>query len=226
MAREKTYDYAEGSHYEGLSPSEIFQSIYQNRVWTDAESVSGPGSSLAQTHEIREQLPRILKVYGIKSMLDIPCGDFNWMQHTDLGDCLYTGADIVPELVQANQDRFGGAARRFIHHDLIQQVPGAFDLVFCRDCLVHFSFKDIFASLKNLQASKSAYLMTTTFTGQEVNTDIPTGGWRPLNFSQAPFHFPMPVVIFEEKCTEGDGLFRDKSLAMWRLSDLNLPDLL
>ncbi|MDX1955899.1 MAG: class I SAM-dependent methyltransferase, partial [Chitinophagaceae bacterium] len=125
-------------------------------------------------------------------------------------------------LVQANQARFGNGHRHFIHHDLIQQVPGAFDLVFCRDCLVHFSFKDIFASLKNLRASKSAYLMTTTFTGQEVNADIPTGGWRPLNFGQAPFHFPKPVVIFEEKCTEGDGLFRDKSLAMWRLSDLKI----
>ena len=46
---------------------------------------SGPGSSLVQTATIRRDIPALLASLGIRSFLDAPCGDFNWMRHVDLG---------------------------------------------------------------------------------------------------------------------------------------------
>jgi hypothetical protein len=39
-------------------------------------------------------------------LLDIPCGDFNWMKLLNLG-VDYIGADIVGELIAENRRRFG-----------------------------------------------------------------------------------------------------------------------
>src|SRR5689334_2969418 len=65
------------------SPSmqDIFSSIYLDNSWGDPESVSGRGSTLARTEVVRRKLPILLASVGAKSLLDAPCGDFNWMQH-------------------------------------------------------------------------------------------------------------------------------------------------
>lgn len=64
--------------------------------------------------------------------------------------------------------------------------------------------------------------MTTTFTGPRPNHDIATGGWRTLNLTLAPFNFPPPLRVVNEKCTEGGNAFSDKSLGVWALGDLPL----
>lgn len=59
----------------------------------------GHGSNLKQTQEIINQLPNIFKQHGVHSILDLPCGDYNWMKHVDLSDINYIGGDIVPKLL-------------------------------------------------------------------------------------------------------------------------------
>jgi hypothetical protein len=44
-----------------------------------------------------------------------------------------------------------------------------------------------------------------------------------LNLQLPPFNFPAPLRLIEENCTEDGGKYADKSLGLWRLSDL--PDL-
>jgi hypothetical protein len=63
----------------------LFDRVYKEHRLRSADSKSGPGSSLDQTAVIRDRLPKLLAKLGIKSVLDIPCGDLNWMQHVDLG---------------------------------------------------------------------------------------------------------------------------------------------
>ena len=94
------------------------------------------------------------------------------------------------------------------------------DLIFCRDCLVHFSFEEIFAAIRNFYDSGAEYLLTTTFPNRLSNYDIQTGDWRPLNFQLAPFNFPAPLRVINEHCTEGNGKFADKSLGLWKISDI------
>jgi hypothetical protein len=94
------------------------------------------------------------------------------------------------------------------------------DVIFCRDALVHFSFSDVFRALDNIISSNSTYLITTTFVDRNKNTDILTGQWRPLNLQAHPFDFPAPIATIDERCTEGDGSWGDKSLGVWRISEL------
>jgi hypothetical protein len=62
-----------------------FAPFYAENRWGDDESVSGPGSSLTRTAKLRRELPALLQKVGARTLLDAPCGDFNWMKDTPLG---------------------------------------------------------------------------------------------------------------------------------------------
>src|SRR5690625_343224 len=95
-----------------LSRQDTFREIHQNNHWKGEESISGVGSSREQTDLLLTTLPEILREFDIQSMLDLPCGDFGWMQHLDFGDTSYIGADIVPELIADNEEKYANAQRR------------------------------------------------------------------------------------------------------------------
>jgi Methyltransferase domain len=211
--------YSDGSRYSGRKRADVFNEIAKANLWFDKESLSGPGSTIDQTRVLIQRLPAIFSKYKIKSLLDVPCGDFNWMQAVNLQGIEYTGADLVQKINLSNQ-RFVNEHRSFVMLDMVSDPLPKADLVFCRDCLVHFSFADIASALKNIYSSGSTYLMITTFPDEPVNRDIPTGGWRTLDFSKAPFCFPQPLELLNEACTELDGKFADKSMGLWRIDDL------
>lgn len=183
------------------------------------ESLSGPGSTLAQTMELRQRLPLLLQHIGARTLLDAPCGDFNWMKHTVLGLDRYIGVDILETLVVRNREYHASPSRQFELRDIIRECLPQADVILCRDCLVHFSFEDIRQTLSNFRRSGARFLLTTTFPRVEINADIETGSWRTLNFELAPFHFPKPLAVINEKCTEGQGRYSDKSLGLWLLSE-------
>lgn len=204
---------------------QLFTAIYETNYWQDKDSVSGGGSNLAQTAIIRQELPKLFTSLGIKTLIDAPCGDFYWMQHVDLKNIHYLGIDIVADLIKHNSNKFGSEYRQFMHADLISTILPRVDLVFCRDCLVHLKNEQIFAVIKNLKKSGATYLLTTTFTDLKINQERPTTSyWRPLNLQLAPFNFPKPIAIINEHCTESNGRYADKSLALWRLDDITISE--
>ena len=196
---------------------QIFDQIALKRTWVVRQSISGPGSDHEETKNISIKLPILLKDLKVHSLLDIPCGDFNWMKLLDLDNIYYVGADIVSHLVEQNM-KYQNDNKRFVQLDLIIDPLPRADLVLVRDCLVHFSYQDIEKALKNLRRSESTYLLTTTFTDVASNTDIATGGWRVLNLERSPFNFPPPIKVINEKHRNKD--YADKSLGLWRLSDI------
>jgi SAM-dependent methyltransferase len=204
-------------------PEEAFVRMIQLNAQDGLESVCGHGSSLAQTAEIRQQLPLLFADFDVRSMLDAPCGDFNWMKLVISDVKEYVGADVLPELIAQNRRNLSDPNRKFITLDVQGDELPEVDLIFCRDCLVHFSYQDALRALYNFQKSKSTYLLTTTFTNRKVNDDIITGDWRTLNLQLAPFHFPPPITIINECCPEDGGRYSDKSLGLWRLSDILEP---
>lgn len=201
------------------TPAQVFHDIFMHNGWSGDESVSGLGSSLEQTQVLVDTLPRLFKKYEVKSVLDIPCGDFHWMKHVDLAGVDYVGADIVADVVARNK-RHERETVQFRHLDLITGDLPRVDMIFCRDCLVHFAYRDLRRALANICKSGSTYLLTTTFPERARNKDIATGEWRPLNLSKPPFNFPTPLELINEKCTEADGRFTDKSMALWKIDDL------
>jgi len=58
----------------------VFAEIFQRNAWASRESVSGTGSELGRTYHLRRELPVVLSELNVRSLLDLPCGDFNWMQ--------------------------------------------------------------------------------------------------------------------------------------------------
>jgi hypothetical protein len=199
---------------------EIFTGIYENNAWGGKDSVSGTGSDVHQTKIIAKELPNLFDKYNISTILDIPCGDFHWMNKVDLNSVDYIGADIVKELIQKNSEMFAGEHIRFQRLNLIEDNLPKVDLVFCRDCLVHLSFADISLALDNIRKSESEYLLTTTFTGRKDNGDITTGQWRILNLQMPPFDLPKPQKVILEGCSEEGDTYKDKALGLWKIADI------
>lgn len=206
--------------FRGLELRERFARIFETNLWGSNESVSGTGSALEQTRAIRAQLPTLLQHLHVATMLDLPCGDFGWMHEVHLGNVAYIGADIVPDIVERNRRTWGNALRRFHVVDITSDPLPRVDLVFCRDCLVHLSNAHVWKAVENVRASRSTWLLTTTFPAHAQDDDIEDGDWRPLNLERPPFNFPAPFTLLNEGCSEHDNAFADKSLGLWRIADL------
>jgi len=202
---------------------QIFTDAYVNDIWGPyggyPETKSGLGSTLRQTVNIRRELPLLLERHNITSMLDIPCGDFNWMQHVDLGYTKYIGADIVPVMIEDNKKRFPSVDFRTLNL-LTDDLPKV-DLVMCRDCLFHMSFSNIHRALTNIQRSGAKYILTTSYTWKaypnEDCVDDSSGRvqWTRLNLFLPPFNLPQPVDFIFEGTAE-DPTTSDRTLFLWR----------
>ncbi len=203
-----------------LGLQERFERIYHTNLWSDPETRSGTGSSLDSTRVLREKLPDALHRLGTRVLLDVPCGDFTWMDHVDLSGIEYIGADIVHSIVESNQQQYARDDRQFIELDLTRDdLPDA-DVLLCRDCLVHLSYANIANVLDNVRRSNVRYLLMTSFPGRGDNKDVEDGDWRPLDFEAAPFSFPQPVLTIVEECDEESGSYADKSLCAWSVGDI------
>ena len=197
----------------------IFTRVYAENLWQDPESRSGPGSTATRTDFLRSQLSRLLRELDAHSLLDVPCGDFNWMQLAEMPSVDYIGADIVADMVRKNAAQYGKPGRKFIQVDITRGPLPKVDLILCRDGLVHLSFADIERALQVIQQSQSTYLLLTAFTDCAWNIDITTGYWRPLNFQLAPFNFPASLQILADKPLP-DGQHAGKALALYRVEGL------
>ena len=71
----------------------------------------------------------------------------------------------------------------------------------------------------NLKRSNITYLLTTSFPGLNINQEL-KAIWRPINLELAPYNFPKPIEVINEGCTEDEGKYVDKSLILWKISEL------
>jgi hypothetical protein len=196
----------------------IFERIYAMNEWGDPESRSGPGSTRARGAQLAGPLRDLFERHAIRTLLDAPCGDFNWMR--DLTNPLesYVGVDVVQALVSANHARYGDGRHRFVCADITSDPLPPADLILCRDALIHLSFADIRRALLNFTKSGSRLLLTTTFIDVERNEDIRTGGWRPLNLEHAPFNFPPPIECVED--LPAGNVAPGKRMCLWAVESI------
>jgi hypothetical protein len=195
----------------------IFERIYSQNLWGDPESASGGGSGTAATDVIRRELPVLLARYGIRSLLDAPCGDFHWMRHVAGSLDHYIGVDIVRDLVERNTRLYESERIHFACSDIVVDPLPSADAVLCRDCFIHLPTRLIRAALANFHASSIRYLLLTNDRDVESYHDIPIGSFRRINFERAPFSFPPPLSVVNENASG------DRQLCLWELESLVSP---
>lgn len=206
---------------DGADAEAKFSEIYADNLWNDAESRSGPGSTMAYTASVRAALRRLLAERKVGVFLDAPCGDFHWMRAVPLpADTRYIGGDIVPALAAALQEKYGDARHAFQALDITRgPLPDA-DLWMCRDCFFHLSFADIARALNQLSASRIPLVLLTTHIVQPgapfANRDIVTGDARPIDLRSTPFDFPEPLERFDDWIAP----FAPREMGLWRREDL------
>ncbi len=203
------------------SNDEIFSTIYKNNYWGSSESVSGPGSEKNHTENLVKEINRLLENYPITTILDLPCGDFNWMKHVKLENKKYIGADIVPELITNNNIHFKSENISFCVLNIIKNELPQADIIICRDCLVHFSFININKALDKIKLSGTKYLLATSFNNFPGNYNIIDGQWRPLNLLRSPFNLPTPLLTIRENISNFDIPAMEKYLCLWELDKLD-----
>lgn len=191
--------------YEKSNIEQVFTNIYDVNYWKSKESRSGGGSELGRTRTLRSQLTGLLQGLRVRSVLDAGCGDWNWMGKIDFGKIEVIGCDVVREVVEENQRKYG--AERFFFADITSDPLPMADLVLCRLVLNHLTFANITKALKNFGESGAAYMLLTHFQNETQNLEKKDGDWRPLNFCLPPFNLPEPLETIGEE---------NGCLALWR----------
>jgi hypothetical protein len=181
----------------------IFTNIYNHNLWAGKESVSGKGSDLTATGNVRNHLPIIFKTLDIKTILDAPCGDFWWMRKVDFSKIdSYIGIDIVQKMIDKNNKLYGKSNIHFMCKNLVtaEDLPRV-DLIICRDLFNHLPFAEIKTILTNFKRSGSQYILLSTYAKTKKNRDrkvVNTYG-RHVNFQLPPFNFPKPLLLIDEQ---------------------------
>lgn len=196
----------------------VFEDIYEINMWHTDESVSGGGSTMDATKTVRQELPFIIEKYEIKSMLDIPCGDYNWMKEVEM-KCDYIGGDIVEQIIEDNRKLYSSEKVSFEVLNMTKDTLPKVDMIFCKDCLQHLSYENVALALNNFKKSGSKYLLVSSFPRTWRNHDIYDGDYRPLNICKKPFNLPKPIYKFREKSV-AEGVEKDKDMYLYRLDSI------
>jgi 2-polyprenyl-3-methyl-5-hydroxy-6-metoxy-1,4-benzoquinol methylase len=166
---------------------ELFTNTYVNNGWTQDGSISGLGSSLPYTENIRKVLVDIIKQNGIKTIWDCSCGDWHWMK--EIKDELpnYIGNDIVDRLVEINNETYGSDTIRFQCGDMLEELRKletmSIDLILCRHTLEHLPSDYAIDVVKEIHRVSKHSLITSNLNG---NSEIDANGQnsRPIDLEK------------------------------------------
>lgn len=184
------------------STKDRFSKIYNDNIWGSDESRSGKGSELKSTINIRTFLIDFIVKNKIKSLVDAPCGDFNWMKHVtrEVG-VKYIGIDIVEKMIKKNIKYFKNVDTNFICSDLtVEKIPNC-DLILVKDFLLHLSFDDTDRFLKNLSNTSYKYILISNHILEKSfrNKDIRSGDYRRIDLFKKPYKFSQDKIIKKVK---------------------------
>ena len=184
----------------------MFEYIYNNNLWGSKESLSGPGSTLKSTENVRNAILNIVNKYGIKTVLDAPCGDMNWMKEIVNNFDHYIGVDIVEKMINSHKNTFNNKNIEFKCMDITKDELSKVDLVFSRDCIQHLTNNEVMNFINNIKKSNSKYLLisTTLNINNENRLSLNTYQWQYINLEEKPFNFPKALEYIYDCGTEDD----------------------
>jgi len=182
---------------------QVFTEIYKDKKWGinfANMGSSGPGSDLSNVREYMEFLQVFINLNKIQSIMDVGCGDFQFMRHMDLRKVKYTGVDCVKSVVKFNNKEFGSDNISFKYKDLSRHTFDYADLYILKDVLQHLSNEMIYNFLDYITESKLAkYIIITNCMDQvEEDQDVPSiGETRFLDGKMFPLKKYNPIILKE-----------------------------
>ena len=186
----------------------VFTSIFKSKHWAHGDipdeyiSVSGHGSNIntEQSSNLISSLVEFIKKNKINSILDMPCGDFLWMnkllKQTEIRN--YLGLDIVEEIIDQNIKLYENENIRFRSCDIVDyETSEEFDLVLMRDFFIHTNNEDIRRILMNIKKMNVKYFAFENYSISK-NVDVIPGKHRKINLKLHPFNLMEPFYSFKD----------------------------
>ena len=153
---------------------------------------SGLGSLVSSTVTYRYIIESFIRLNDVHSVLDLGCGDwqFSKLIPWDFYDISYLGLDLSHVVIEKNTATFGAERCRF---KVIREPSeifdlGRFDLVICKDVLIHVpnsvanAYLDAFVAV-----ARYALITVDPFPSDRINEDINTGDYRAMDIRKPPF---------------------------------------
>lgn len=188
---------------------ERFDAIYKYKVWDSDYSGggSGPGSSLANTANVRELIREFVARRGITRFMDAPCGSSFWWPpllraiRTEIPCFEYHGVDVVDSVIANNSVRFADdPLTTFTALDVASvPLPKGYQAILSRDALQHLPIARAIDALENYVRAEPDFLLVGSYIdGGSMNRDITVGDYYLINLRQFPFEFPEPEEVLDE----------------------------
>jgi SAM-dependent methyltransferase len=183
--------------HSNFKEAQQFVEYYRN---SNEESLSGPGSTIKNTSEVRKLIQDSIKTYNIDSILDLGCGDWNWFQHIDLQGASYLGWDAHLDMIIANQFNYTKNNVEFDVQDIVLEPYPKSDLILCRDVLFHMPI-DMTLHILNKIKKSCKYLISTCFREVDTNEGIGDKNWGyyPINLNLSPFDLSKHEIQYERE---------------------------
>lgn len=193
--------------------SRVFSEIHLTNAWGHAETVSGPGSSLENTATLRRALPSLVTRYGLKRVVDAPCGDFNWMKTTvDIFD-EYTASissrNSLPPITGSS------VAPAFASNAPISRATICLRATSSSAATASYTCRPGSYGMPSAHSGARAllHLLLSNNSREFEYQEIPTGGLRQID-SKAAVQLPEPLETILEDNYEG------RQICLWRLDEI------
>lgn len=187
-----------------------FRHIYLSNHWQNyfkldlQKSRSGPGSNLNYTSDMSRELEKFFAEKNIKTILDIGCGDFIWMNlllNKYYNYDKYLGLDIVDELIKNNNLKYSNDKISFKTFDLVKdEIPKGFDIILIRDVFIHLKNEQIVNFLNLLKNLDVKFFGVTSTPSLKKNNELKAvGRYRDINIEIEPFNLKNFLHKIDEK---------------------------
>lgn len=177
----------------------VFDQIYTTNYWGDG---SGTGSSPEATSEYRQFLEGFMRDQGVRTVVDLGCGDWQVSNLIDWSGIRYHGFDAADFVIRANTERYAKENISFEKLSDYAALPAA-DLLVVKDVLQHLSnaeVKKILAEVfpkypKILVTNCVPPIRTAFYRSSMFNRDIEIGDFRYFDIRLPPFDQPATLLL-------------------------------
>ncbi|GMH50713.1 hypothetical protein TL16_g00845 [Triparma laevis f. inornata] len=172
-----------------------------------------------KTNNMRRLVAELVLNGGVERVVDVPCGDMNWMGGLlgllEEAGVKYLGMDVVGDVVSRNQEKYGNSDRvQFRQLDLTKDPlppmnPG--DLILCRHLMFHLPPSQNLNIISKFENSGAGILMLTTYLRADENyRDFVLAMGHHVNLFREPYCVKDPFKLVSDDDV-------DLYLGMWRI---------